>query len=153
MVDGHGGGEGVDVGEFVIGAEFGGDAGEAGVGGNQFDGELGSVFEDFAGDAGAVGAPGGVVDFAPVDDGHEEAAFAGDCLVEESFDFGGTGAVFEEGHEGAGVENDAFHGFALRRLWPGFFRDGARACAPRAEASARKDRPSGNREGCGQIPG
>ena len=69
-VGGESGGEAVDVGELVIGAEFGSYAGQVEIGSDDFDGKLCNVFEDFAGDAGAVGAPSGIVDFAPVDDGH-----------------------------------------------------------------------------------
>ena len=92
------GSEAVGIGEFVIGAEFGGGAGEGEIGFDDFDGELCNVFDDFAGDAGAVGAPGGIVDFAPVDHGHEEVELAVYGLLEEGFDFGGAGTVFEEGH-------------------------------------------------------
>ena len=48
---GQGGGEGVGVGEFVVGAEFGGGAGEVQAGVDEFDGELADIFDDFAGDA------------------------------------------------------------------------------------------------------
>jgi len=82
----------------VIGAEFGGGAGEVEVGGDEGDGELGDVVENFAGDAGSFGAPDGVVNLAPVEDGHEELALAGDCEMNEFFDFIGAGAVLEEGH-------------------------------------------------------
>jgi len=97
-VGGEGGGEAVGVGELAIGAEFGGGAREVEVGFDEFDGELGNVFDNFAGGAGAMGPLGGIVDFAPVDDGHEEVELAGYGLLKEGFDFAGTGAVFEEGH-------------------------------------------------------
>jgi len=102
-VGGECGGEAVGVGEFVIGAEFGGEAGEVEIGGDELDGELADVLNDFAGDAGAVGAPGGVIDFAPIHDGHEQVAFAGDGEMNEVFDFVRARTVFKEGHEGAGV--------------------------------------------------
>jgi hypothetical protein len=102
-VGGEGGGEAVGVGEFVVGAEFGGGAGQVESGVDEFDGELAYIFEDFAGDAGAVGATRGGVDFAPVDYGHEELAFAGNAEMEEFLDLAGAGANFEEGDERAGV--------------------------------------------------
>jgi hypothetical protein len=33
--------------------------------------------------------------------------------MSEFFDFIGAGAVLEEGHEGAGVEDDVFHGLRV----------------------------------------
>src|SRR5260370_3623494 len=71
--------------------------------------ELGDVFEDFACDAGALGPPGGVVHFAPIHHGHEQLAFAFDAQANQFLDLLSTGAVFEEGHERAGVEDSAFH--------------------------------------------
>ena len=114
---GEGGGEGVGIGELVIGAEFGREAGQVEVGVDDFDGELCKVFGDFAGDAGAMGAPGGVVDFAPVDDGHEQLAFASDAEMDDFLDFVRAGTVFEEGHEGAGVEDDSFHDLMGFMAW------------------------------------
>jgi len=99
----QGGSEAVGIGESVIGAKFGGGARQVEAGFDDFDGELRNVLDDFTGDAGAVGAPSGVVDFAPVDHGHEEVELAGYGLLEKGFDFGGAGAVFEEGHYSAGV--------------------------------------------------
>ncbi len=40
----------------MVGAEFGGRAGQVEGGVDDFDGEMGNVFDDFARDAGAVGA-------------------------------------------------------------------------------------------------
>ena len=110
-MDGEGGGKAVGVGEFVVGAEFGGCAGEVEIGIDDFDGELCNVFDDFAGDAGAMGAPSGIVHFAPVDDGHEQLTFACYAEMDEVLNFVRAGTVFEEGHDGAGVENDSLHGF------------------------------------------
>jgi hypothetical protein len=63
-LEGEGGGEAVEVREFVVRAKFGGGAGEDEVGGDEGDGKLGDVFEDFAGEAGSFGAPDGVIDLA-----------------------------------------------------------------------------------------
>jgi hypothetical protein len=94
----------------VVGAEFGGEAGQVEIGGDEFDGELCNIFDDFAGDAGAMGAPSGIVDFAPVDNGHQQVASAGDGEMDEVLNFVRAGTIFEEGHESARVENDPFHG-------------------------------------------
>ncbi len=53
-------------------------------------------FEDFAGDARAMGAPSGIVDFAPVDDGHEQLTFGGYAEMDELLDFARAGTVFDE---------------------------------------------------------
>ncbi len=70
-MEGEGGGETVGVEEFVFGAQFGGGASEVEIGGNDLQGELGDVLDDFAGDAGAFGAPGRVVHLAPIHCGHQ----------------------------------------------------------------------------------
>ncbi len=90
---GQGGGEAVGIGEFVVGAEFGGGAGQVEVGVDDFDGELTHVFDDFARNAGAVGAPCGIVDFAPVDYRHEQLPFACNAEMDEFLDLLRAGAV------------------------------------------------------------
>jgi hypothetical protein len=108
-VRGEGCGEGVDVGEFVFGAQFGGEAGQLEIDVNEFQGELGDVFEDFTGDSRALGSPCGIVDLTPIHNGHEQLAFPIDGQSDQVFDFFGAGAVFEKGDEGAGVEDNTFH--------------------------------------------
>ena len=106
---GEGGGEAIGVGELMLGFEFGGEAGEFVIGVHKLDGKLGDVGEDFERDAGPFGAPNGIVDFAPVDDADEEFALAINGKLNQFLDLFGAGAIFKEGHERAGVENDALH--------------------------------------------
>ena len=104
---GQGGGEAAEVGEFVMGVEFGGLLGEAVGGGNEVDGELGDFGDYFLGGSGALGAVDGIVDFAPVNYAHQEFGLALGGAGDQGFDGLGAGAVFEEVHQGAGVEDYA----------------------------------------------
>src|SRR5260370_6456042 len=70
-LEGESGGETIGVRQFVLGAKFGGGAGQFEVGVDNFQGELSDVLDDFPSDAGAFGAPGGVVHFAPIHHGHQ----------------------------------------------------------------------------------
>ena len=54
---GPGGGEAVGIGKLLLGTEFGREAGQVEVGINEFDGELGNLFDDLTGDTGDMGAP------------------------------------------------------------------------------------------------
>src|SRR5690348_834466 len=113
-VSGQGGCETVCVGEFVFSAKFGGGASQVKASFDDFDGELAQVFKDLAGDAGAMGAPGGIVHFAPINDGHRELTFACDAELDKVFDLVRAETVFEKGHDGAGVENDPLHSLRSR---------------------------------------
>jgi len=108
-IGGQGGGEAVGVGEFMAAMELGCEFGEFVAGVDQFDGQLRDVGGDLAGHAGPFGAPDGIIDLAPVDYAHQELAFAFGGVRDELFDFGGAGTAVEESHEGAGVQDDAFH--------------------------------------------
>ena len=91
-------GETVGIGKLVISTKFGGNAREAEIGVNDFDGKLCNVHDDFAGDAGTMGAPGGIVDFAPADDGHKQLTIACDAKMDKLFDLVRARTVFEKSH-------------------------------------------------------
>src|SRR5437763_15068665 len=98
----------------MVCVELGGELGESVVGADQLDGQLGDFGEDFAGHAGTFSAPDGVVDFAPVHNAHEQRGFTFRSTGDEVLDFGGDAPVLNEVHEGAGVEDDAFHSCRTR---------------------------------------
>ncbi len=108
-LEGEGGGEAVDVGEIVVGFEFGSVARELDIRWDQVDRQLGNLRENMVGESGALVAPDGIVHLAPIDDAHEEFALAVEGELNELLDLFGAGTVFEEGHEGAGIENDTPH--------------------------------------------
>ena len=107
--EGEGGGEAVDVGEIEVGFEFGSLARELDIRWDQMDRQLGNLFENLPGDSRALVAPDRTVHLAPIDDAHEEFALAVEGELNELLDLFGAGTVFEEGHEGAGIENDTPH--------------------------------------------
>jgi hypothetical protein len=74
------------------------------------DRQFGHLSENVPGESGALVAPNGIVDLAPINDAHEEFALAIDGELKELLDLFGAGAVDRKGYDGAGVENDAFHG-------------------------------------------
>ena len=111
---GEGGGEAIGVGEFLLGFEFCGAAGEFDVGGDYGDGKLGDLREDLAGDTRALIAPNGIVDFAPVDDAHEKFALAIRGEADELLDLGRARAVVKKCQKGAGVKNNALHSLRSR---------------------------------------
>ena len=108
-LEGEGGGEAVHVGEMEGGFEFGGEAREFDIGGYQLDRQLRNLRKKMASDSGALVAPDGIVDFAPIHNAHKEFALAIDGELKEMLDLFSARTVGRKGHEGAGVENDAFH--------------------------------------------
>jgi hypothetical protein len=75
-IEGEGGGEAVDVGEIVVGFEFGGVARKLNIRWDQVDRQLGNLRENMVGESGALVAPDGLVHLAPIDDAHEKFALA-----------------------------------------------------------------------------
>ena len=114
-MEGEGGGEAVGVGEVVVGLKFGGDAREFQIGGNKGNGELSDSRDEVPRKPRALIAPDGVIEFAPVDDGHEEVAFAVGSKLQEALDFVGAGPIEKVRQQGAGIENHALHSFRSRR--------------------------------------
>ena len=106
---GEGGGEAIGVRELVSRFEFGCAAREFDVGGDQNDGKLSDLDEHLVGEPRALITPNGIVDFAPVDDAHEEFALAVEGEAEKFVDFGGARPVVKECQESTGVKNYTFH--------------------------------------------
>src|SRR5579871_215905 len=113
--DSKGGGETVHVQKSVVGLEFGGAAGQLGIGWNDGNGQLSNFCQDVVCVSGAFVPPNRVENLAPVHHAEQQLAFLPDGKLDHFLDSRGPRTVMKKRQQSARIENDSFHSLRSRR--------------------------------------